>query len=272
MNGEKNIMKPTKKETLKLICALIVTFIAIVLAIGIPQFTASWVNDVVTVFTALTAFWLWALNNTRLIFLAWSELKMACSRDTVAWEAVNKFDVAEEFSFPDACKDYFSSLTELDIDNAQIKTTIKKRNHWEFNIMQGKKIRHIRLEFKEKDTTNQINFKENASMSYKDSKKEYELFLELSDLLKKKIPICENNSDVFSINEYYCVSLAFSKLNPFFHLIVKHADNVNVEDFTLNMEVENLKIKVKEGQMTLISEKKEVIKNALKKYIAISEI
>lgn len=262
-------MKPTKKEIGKVLFAVFITIIAVFFAFGFTAFNADIINKIVAAFTALSALWLWLLDNSNMVFLTWNSIKMRYFlRDTVAWKATYVFNVDVCFDFEKYCKEYIKQLNSKKVIASVIKQTATRII---IELHDGKKQQLLKIFLSDKDDVFQIRFVQSASMAYKDSKSEYMYFQSLIEKFKKYISQVDGKSYFLGRDELFTVSLQFKKNNPFYHLTVKHVDNVDIEKFDLKFNDGNVEVKISKNSITLISEEKDDIALALKNYIAISE-
>lgn len=263
-------MIPSPKEIFKIISAVILTAIAVIFAVGFSAFNAAWINKCVAVLTALSALGLWLLDHSRTAYLLWNMLKLSvCSRGTVAWEAVDKFYVNDDFSLEKYFKEY---VNDLRISGKVIDVIKESQSNVSFDVRDRKRIEHIKIFLTTKDGMKQLRLKQIANMSYRDSKKQYERFRTLVNRFQKRLAQVDASENLFGGKETYSVSLQFEKHNPFYHFAIRHIDETEIEDFKLTFNDAKMKVKVKKNTLTLISNDSREIAIALKKYIAVSEI
>lgn len=261
-------MKPTRKEIFKVTLVVFFTVVAIIFAFGFTAFDADIINKIVAAFTALSALWLWLLDNSKTVFIAWNSVKMRLSRDTVAWQATDVFDVDSSFDFNRHCKKYIDQLNSKEVI-ASVITENATKIVVELHV--GKKQELLKIFLSDKDDFYQIKFIQSSSMSYKDSRSEYIHFQSLIEKFKKYMSQVDGTSYFLGRAELFTVSLQFKKSNPFYHLTVRHVDNVEIESFNLEFTDGDVKVKISKNSITLISKEKDNISLALKNYIAISE-
>lgn len=266
-------MRLTKKEMIKIITATMLFLSALVLSIGIGTFTAEWINRIVTILTALSAYCMWLLNHSNTVYILWNKLKLKMLGDTVSWTGTNRFNIEKGCNFKELVQKYVTNYNNKNSETGMEISPSNSDRNLEIKIRGSKNNREISFILTNGSAYDQIKISYSTSMAYKDSINEFSVFLNFVNEFQK-ITDYSNDEDIFLNDEFYSVDLTFIKFNPFYHLSIRKLDEENINEFELkfNDRHNNSSIKIKPRTLTIISSNKESIDESLKKYVVLSSI
>lgn len=191
-------------------------------------------------------------SNYYSIFKGYHKCKLSILNPTVKWKSVTKITLEKPIKFEEKNKQFFNELREKLSDVKRVTG-----NDQDFKI----KIDESNLSF-HYDNNDTITIKYSLRISYKDSLKEFESFVDM--LLERYTANLQIKSD-----KNYELDISFLNQNPFYKLNVKHLEENQIDKFNLKATIDLLSIEVTQNRMIIRSSDKNSILEASKDYFAL---
>lgn len=270
-----NLISYIKKHWFKVLFMLVYFIFFILYLFDLwNDFLPGTMDTLISTVTLIVAASIFFYNEINFIFIFFNKTKIAFKNPTVFWKATTTiYSDDNNKYFKDRNRDFVSTLREkseiknfnIDHDDESLfKLTII--NHREMNIFIYKEYAN--------DITEDYNitFKYSSSMSYRDSKNEYEYFLSLVNIycypLAKQEKLEEYTDQ--DLEPSHTLSIEFKEYNPYHTVLMKNISSNKINSFRINFSVNGAKIDIIDNKLTVVSKDEDVIKKISNDYIAIS--
>lgn len=198
----------------------------------------------------------WLYNNINFIFVKYHKLIVLAMNPSVSW--------ALEYHF-----------TTEDIKEKQLDIILDKLHDKYQGEIDARNIRRDELSVVIRDffevtfyvvnneSNYEITIKATCRASYRDSLRlTFIRFDELKELLQSEI---SRPTDI-----WYSLSVCFDEYNPFYKIITRPIESISAVEFNLNYNIGSLEIRTFNNAMEIISDDYNEIREAARKYVAIS--
>lgn len=219
------------------------------------------INISITIIGLVTAYIQILYKESLSVFLHWRKICSKFNRDTVVWNSSSKYTFSNDLKLKHLDK---ISRTFQDIPNVVISSKRNTSESIELQLIYENVLHTVILSFVNYDEYSNLIINYNTSVSYPNSKEEFNKFIKLSDVVKKEL------SELINSDELHSIDITFTKSNPFYKFIVNHIDESKNAKFHLQFKEDENDVNIYNNKIKITSKSILYIRNVLGNYIVVS--
>lgn len=219
------------------------------------------INIIITFIGLFTAYIQILYKESLFVFLHWRKVCSKFNRDTVVWNSSSKYTFSNELQLKHLDK---ISKTFRTIPNVVISSERNTSESIELMLTYENVLHIVTLSFVNFDEYSNLIINYNTSVSYPNSKEEFNKFIKLSDVVKKEL------SELINSDELHSIDITFTKSNPFYKFIVNHIDESKNAKFHLQFKEDENDVNIYNNKIKVTSKSILYIRKVLGNYIVVS--
>lgn len=251
-----------KKKIMKIVGISVIYLVASAITLADPElFNFKSINIAIT-FIGLIAAYIQILYKESLsVFLFWRKFCSKFNRDTVVWNSSSKYTFSNELEFKHLDK---ISRTFRTIPNVVVSSERNTSDSIELQLTYENVLHTVNLSLINYDEYSNLIINYNTSVSYPNSKNEFNKYINFTDVIKRELRELSNSGELHSID------ITFTKSNPFYKFIVNHIDESKNAKFHLQFKEDENDIHIYNNKIKVTSKSTLYIRKVLENYIVVS--
>ena len=250
------------KKIMKLVFISVIFLAALVITIVDPELSNyKSINIAITFIGLITAYIQVLYKESLFVFLLWRKFCSKFNRDTVVWNSSSKYIFSNELEFRHLDK---ISRTFQTIPNVVVSSERNTSNSIELQLTYENVLHTVNLSLINYDEYSNLIINYNTSVSYPNSKNEFNKYINFTDVIKSEL------SELINSGELHSIDITFTKSNPFYKFIVNHIDESKNAKFHLQFKEDENDIDIYNNKIKVTSKSIQYIRKVLGNYIVVS--